>query len=70
MKGFIQRLPLLIHWIGFLFFLASVIYGFSSVVMGTPQELLQAAITGGLAFFFWGLKWLISGNKSFFPWRS
>jgi hypothetical protein len=70
MKGFTERLTLLISWIGFLCFLVFVIYGLSGVITDSPDELLLAAAAGGLAFFFWGLKWLISGNKSLWPWRS
>ena len=119
MKGFIQRLALLIHWIAF----GSVIYGVLAFLfrivgkepytlekieaarglLADPEletnsayltEQRQAAIAtaqrmqaegafDGLLFFsvqplaaglgfavtLWILKWLISGNKSFFPWK-
>ena len=112
MKGFIQRLALLIHWIAF----GSVIYGvlaFLFRIVGKEPyalEIIEAAryvlanprfqesnpeayanalrmqaegAFDGLLFFsvqplaaglgfavtLWILKWLISGNKSFFPWK-
>lgn len=73
MKGFILRLALLIHWFGFLalayipFFIILILSG--EAIAG--EELLMGfAVPPAIAFFFWVLKWLISGNKSIFPWQS
>ena len=85
MKGFIERLALLIHWIGF----AVVVVGVAAGLVGLIVEWeywmtgagsfnwpvlmpYLAAMTGFVAFggFSWALKWLISGNKSLFPWKS
>ena len=74
MKGFIQRLALLIHWVGFLMLLgapAAILSGRFKGDYNFDERILE--IVGayiGLAFFFWVLKWLISGNKSIFPWQS
>ena len=105
MKGFIQRLALLIHWIGFVVIVGGVVVGLGGVLYqsilefapinpdgslesdnelferivayGSPsfgEVLLNYLVIGalgvGIGLFLWVLKWLISGNKSFFPWRS
>tara|TARA_Y100001934_G_scaffold182806_1_gene216127 strand:- start:44 stop:286 length:243 start_codon:yes stop_codon:yes gene_type:complete len=80
MKGFIQRLALLIHWVGFLalgyipFLIIAAIYLLitdpSFSVSFSAELLVGFAAPPGIAFFFWVLKWLISGNKSIFPWKS
>ena len=77
MKGFIQRLALLIHWIGFAAFISGVLSAVLGLMILIVQGFLvaQGPLAGGAGFigfglFLWVLKWLISGNKSFFPWRS
>ena len=77
MKGFIQRLALLIHWIGFAAFISGVLSAFLGLMILIVQGLLVAEEPLGVAagfigfgLFLWVLKWLISGNKSFIPWRS
>jgi hypothetical protein len=76
MKGFIQRLALLIHWIGFALFVSGVLSAVLGLMILIVQGLLVAEVTLiiaavgiGYGLFLWVLKWLISGNKSFFPWR-
>ena len=76
MKGFIQRLALLIHWFGFLIFLSLPIGVITNVIavfnggidLRVFLENLGSLV--GMVFFFWVLKWLISGNKSIWPWQS
>ena len=82
MKGFIQRLALLIHWIGFALFVSGVLSAIFGLMILIVQafalpflpgaEVALAIAAGGIGYglFLWVLKWLISGNKSFFPWRS
>jgi len=103
MKGFIQRLALLIHWIGFGFFLFGVVIGLGGVLYqsilefaspdglsvsdnerferavayGSPSfgevllnYLAIGAVGVGIGLFLWVLQWLISGNKSLWPWKS
>ena len=71
MKGFIQRLALLIHWIVFVGVVGGVVVGLwigtaDSLDEGT--EVVWLSVVSGL--IFWVLKWLISGNKSLWPWKS
>ena len=77
MKGFIQRLALLIHWIGFALF----VWGVLSAVLGLMILIVQGLLVAeeplnfgvvfiGFGLFLWVLKWLISGNKSLLPWKS
>ena len=77
MKGFIQRFALVIHWIGFAAFVLGVLYVVFGLMVLPVQGLLvaQQPLGGGAGFigfglFLWVLKWLISGNKSLFPWKS
>ena len=63
MKGFTERLTLLITWIGFLCFLVFVIYGLSGVITDAPEERLLAAAGEGVAFYICQLKSLISGKN-------
>tara|TARA_B100000427_G_C15055764_1_gene397619 strand:+ start:282 stop:506 length:225 start_codon:yes stop_codon:yes gene_type:complete len=74
MKGFIQRLALLIHWVGFLALLfppvAILSGGFEGDYNFDLDFLLVAGAYIPAAFFFWVLKWLIAGNKSIWPWQS
>ena len=74
MKGFIQRLALLIHWVGFLALLAVAAAILSGGYAGDydfdSDFLVEVGGWIGAAFFFWVLKWLISGNKSIWPWQS
>ena len=71
MKGFIQRLALLIHWIVFVGVVGGVVVG---LWIGTADSLSEGievvwiSVVSGL--IFWVLKWLISGNKSLWPWKS
>jgi hypothetical protein len=69
MKGFIQRLALLIHWIGFLMVPITLVINLMDANLRPDTiENVLTAVTGFA--ILWVLKWLISGNKSFFPWRS
>ena len=74
MKGFILRLALLIHWFGFLMLLIPLAAILSGDFRGDYNFYqYQLVMSGGFivaAFFSWVLKWLISGNKSIWPWQS
>ena len=67
MKGFIQRLTLLIHWIGFVIGIVGAALG---LYFNNPNSLTVGALSVAFGFFLWVLKWLISGNKSIWPWQS
>ena len=67
MKDFIQRLTLLIHWTGFVVGIVGAALG---LWFNNPDSLFIGALSIAFGFFLWVLKWLISGNKSFFPWKS
>ena len=84
MKGFIQRLALLIHWIGFLCLVVFIfLYGFGLSFTGADASegleilfeillfedgIFSAMVWLGIAH--WPIKWLINGNKALFPWQS
>jgi len=71
MKGFIQRLALLIHWIVFVGVVGGVVAGLwigTADSLGEGTEVVWLSVVSGL--IFWVLKWLISGNKSLWPWKS
>jgi len=77
MKGFIQRLALLIHWIGFALFVVGVLSAIDGLMILIVQGFSYAEeafeLAGGWAgfgLFLWVLKWLITGNKSILPWKS
>jgi hypothetical protein len=74
MKGFIQRLALLIHWIGFILGVLltlvviwiSLLGGFWSFLLG----FLVAPMFGILPHLCgWVISWIITGNKQFLPFK-
>ena len=84
MKDFIERLALLIHWIGFLclvFFIVS--FGLALTPNGglPASEALEALFEvllfeeGAFSAILWigiahwPIKWFITSNKAFFPWK-
>jgi hypothetical protein len=77
MKGFIELLALLIHWIGFALFVVGVLLAFLGLITLIDRafslavdQLLFAALFIGFGLFLWVLKWLTTGNKSILPWKS
>ena len=85
MKGFIQRLALLFHWIGFLSLVGFIVlygYGISpngGVPAGEALEVLFEVLAFEaeaismilwIGITHWPIKWLITGNKALFPWQS
>ena len=69
MKSFFERLALLIHWIGFAVVVGGVAFGLFYLADIDRMRVYWIAVVacGG---FSWALKWLISGNKSLWPWKS
>ena len=75
MKGFIQRLALLIHWVGFLF-------GVSFGALFIYLDRIDNSSVGDVAVFIglgsyiaahasgWIVSFLLTGNKSIWPWKS
>ena len=81
-KRLIDRLGLLIHWIGFLFSVVFILC--FPLLMREQQELSAVEIFFELLLDFgsqdwsvilwitiahWPIKWFITGNTAFFPWR-
>ena len=62
----IERLALVIHWVGFLCLLFAVFYG---VIL----QLLTDTETYSLLFIAvaaWPIKFILNGNKAIFSWRA
>ena len=86
MKSFIQRLALLIHWIGFLCLVVFIfLYGFGLSFTGADaseglafvvESLLDFSRADEADYWFvllatihWPIKWMLTDNKSLFPWK-
>jgi uncharacterized membrane protein len=77
----IKRLASVIHWFGFLAgFIASLFLVAVVILQDTPPNtgifsvLLVAFVAVTMPFLTalpaWLISWILTGNKSFFPWKS
>jgi hypothetical protein len=72
----LKRLALVIHWVGFLsgaalvigFLLAVITLGWSQGIFVAIGFLLALFLVPFLAG--WVVRFILTGNKSFFPWKS
>jgi len=73
----IKRLALVIHWIGFLFGCGISVLAFSILIDEYPNNsdiVIQFTFTvigpvlGTIPT--WAIRFILTGNKTFFPWRS
>ena len=62
----IERLALVIHWVGFLCLLLAVCYGviLQSLIDTEFYSLLLTAVAA------WPIKFILTGNKAIFPWQA
>ena len=85
MKELIERLGLLIHWAGFICLFYLIIRYIPGIFEGrivtmaiqTTEFWFNSEATGNPVWWIWWvtlthwpIKWFITGNKSFFPWKS
>jgi hypothetical protein len=80
----LNRLGLLIHWIGFLCLIGFIGFYAGLIILNDVHPVSAVgAFVDALAFevegwsvvlwigiVHWPIKWLITGNKAFFPWKS
>ncbi len=62
----IERLALVIHWVGFLCLLLAVFYGVILQSL-TDTEFYSLLLTAVAA---WPIKFILTGNKAIFPWQT
>jgi hypothetical protein len=68
----IKRLGLVIHWLGFIIGIGSSLF-LASVLF---NEGIGIAFSLGVIFFVvfhlvgWAVRYILTGNKSIFPWKS
>ncbi len=77
MKEIFERLGLVIHWIGFLIGCGISVLAFSILVdkgLGNPDILGELSLTVTGVFLgtipTWAIRFILTGNKTFFPWRN
>ena len=72
----IERLALVIHWVGFLCLLLAVFYGviLQSLTDTEFYSLLLTAVAAWPikwgAIVHWPIKFILTGNKAIFPWQA
>ena len=62
----IERLALVIHWVGFLCLLFAIFYGVILQSL-TDTEFYSLLLTAVAA---WPIKFILTGNKAIFPWQT
>ena len=65
-KLMIERLALVIHWVGFLCLLLAIFYGVILQSL-TDTEFYSLLLTAVAA---WPIKFILTGNKAIFPWQT
>jgi hypothetical protein len=85
MKEIFRRFMFLFHWIGFLCLVGFIgFFGLEISLNGYDYDLLEAiellfetlafkeeaiSVMLWLGIAHWPIKWILTGNKSFFPWK-
>ena len=73
MKDIFQRLMFLFHWVGFICLaLLILVVGYCIVFEGGLYFHVGnlEILCFWLAVLHYPIKWILTGNKSFFPWKS
>ena len=68
----LERLALVIHWIGFIIGAVSFLaFTLTFMTAGSFWYLLSGVMFGiGPHLCGWLIRFILTGNKSFFPWKS
>ena len=74
MKNFLNRIGIVIHWSGFIYFLFLLVVVGSSLFVETGfpwWTKFIVVIPFGVSFWIggWVLRYIVSGNKNIFPWK-
>ena len=76
MKDIFQRLMFLFHWVGFICLALLILVGlpnwWNQVILGDGHMFVGNLERKcfWLAVLHYPIKWILTGNKSFFPWKS
>ncbi len=80
MNELLQRLVFGFHWAGFLALVWAIFIFALAFITQPTSEVLQTLNDGldprhsngllYLAIFHYPVKWILTGNKTFFPWKS
>jgi hypothetical protein len=80
MREIFQRFILIFHWAGFIalcWTIAFIVFAFITQPIGVVLQSINYALDPRepsslmyFAIFHYPIKWILTGNKTFFPWRS
>lgn len=70
-KEIINRMCLVVHWIGFIIAVILIPMGFYYLFFGDGfQALMNGFLFGGGPFFFcWMIRFILTGRRKLVPWK-